>query len=94
MAYKVTDKLSIGAGFNIMYGYFSNDVALNNPTPGSADGKLKIRDTEWGYGANLGLMYEFSPVTRVGLQYTTKIDLDFADTPDISGLDLGLSTLL
>ena len=94
MAYKLTDKLSMGAGFNIMYGYFSNDVALNNPIPGAVDGKLAISDTDWGYGANLGLMYEFSPATRVGLQYTTEIKLDFADTPDISGLDLGLSALL
>jgi len=94
MAYKVTDKLSVGAGFNIMYGYFSNDVALNNLVPGTADGKLTISDTEWGYGANLGLMYEFSPDTRVGLQYTTEIKLNFSDTPDVSGLDPGLSTLL
>ena len=94
VAYKVTDKLSLGGALNMMYGYFSAEAAVNNPLPGMADGKLDVDDSQWGFGGNFGLLYEFNEATRVGLQYSTEIALDFSDTIDFTGIGPGLSASL
>lgn len=94
IAYKVTDKLSVGGALNMMYSYFSNTVAVNNPIPGQADGEMEVNDSQVGFGGNIGLMYEFSQATRMGLQYTTEIALDFKDTVDVTGLGPGLTAAL
>src|SRR5499426_1929612 len=65
IAYKVTDKLSLGASLNIMYGILKNQVAINNVLPGLPDGQLKLDDNVWGLGVNLALLYELSPGTRL-----------------------------
>jgi len=94
VAWKVNEKLSVGASLNAMYGIYKNNVAINNPDPLFGDGQLKVDDETWGWGANLGLLYEFSDATRVGLTWNSKVDLDFKARMDFSGLAPGLSTLL
>jgi long-chain fatty acid transport protein len=42
IAYRVTDKLSMGASLNAMYGVYKNEVAINNV--GYPDGQLKLDD--------------------------------------------------
>lgn len=79
---------------NLMYGIFSNTVAVNNLNPLLADGKLEIDDSQWGFGANLGVLYEISPSTRVGAQYTTETAIDFKDTVSFTGLGPGLTAAL
>lgn len=94
IAYKFTDKLSLGVGVNAMYGTYENQVAINNIDPGFSDGQLKLDDNEWGWGVNLGLLYEFTPGTRLGLTWNSQIDLDFNAPGQFSNLAPGLSTLL
>jgi long-chain fatty acid transport protein len=102
VAVKITDKLSVGASFNMMYGYLKNQVAVNNPgLPGEvlpiqsrSDGQLELKDSEWGFGVNVGLLYEFSPAVRLGLVYNSQVNLDFSDSADFSGLSRGLRDLL
>jgi long-chain fatty acid transport protein len=97
VAYKVNDKLSLGAGVNAMYGYYENQVAINIPDalrPGvivpiqraAGDAQLKLQDNTWGWGVNLGLLYEIDPRTRVGLTWNSQINLDFSSAPDWSNL--------
>jgi len=87
VAYKLTDKLSLGGALNIVYGYFSTTVAINNPFPTAADGQLKVNDSDIALGGNFGLLYELSDATRVGVQYTPETKLDFsAADPEFSGL--------
>lgn len=94
IAYKVTRKLSIGGGFNAMYGKYKNTVAINNNLPRYGDGQLKMDDNSWGWGVNLGLMYEFTEGTRLGLTWNSQIDLDFGSQAEFSGLAPGVETLL
>jgi long-chain fatty acid transport protein len=93
IAFRLNDKLSIGAGVNAMYGIFRQQVAINNVLPSASDGQLKLDDNTWGWGANLGLLYEVSPATRVGLTWTSQVKLDFEAPAQFSGLGPGLSTL-
>jgi long-chain fatty acid transport protein len=94
VAYKINDKLSLGAGVNAMYGYYKNQVAINNPGPAVADGQLKLDDTDWGWGVNLGVLYEIDAGTRVGLTWNSQVDLDFNAPLEFSGLSPTLAGLL
>ena len=86
IAYKVTDKLSVGAGLNAMYGTFEQKMAINNVL--LPDGQLKLDDSTWGYGANLGVLYELDSKTRFGINYLSEVNLDFSARPNITGSPL------
>lgn len=94
VAYRVNDQLSIGAGVNAVYGIFDQKVAINNVLPSVADGQLELNDKTWGFGGNLGLLYDVTPSTRVGLTWTSQVNLDFKSPARFSGIGPGLSTLL
>jgi len=94
IAYRVTDKLSLGASVNAMYSYLKDVTAVNNILPGLPDGKLKLSDTKWGWGGVLGLLYEVTPDTRFGLTYSSQIKLNFSAPAQFSGLGPGLTALL
>jgi long-chain fatty acid transport protein len=49
------------------------------------DGQYKYKDNAWGYGANVGVIYAPQPGTRIGLAYTSQVDLDFKDRLDVKG---------
>lgn len=90
LAHKFTDDLSIGIGPRIMYAYYRNETAINNNLLGlreSPDGQLEFKDTDVGTGVNVGLLYQLSEGTQVGLAYTSKIDLEFKDSPKIRNVD-------
>jgi long-chain fatty acid transport protein len=85
-AYKVTDALSVGIGPRFVYGYFRTEVAVNNNIFGvqdSRDGQLRYKDTDWGTGVNLGLLYRLNERTQLGLAYTSKVKLEFSDSPEL-----------
>lgn len=94
VAWRVNDQLSLGAGINAVYGIFDQKVAINNVSPLAADGRLELDDKTWGFGANLGLLYDVTPATRVGLTWTSQVDLDFAAPARFSGTGPALTALL
>lgn len=86
LAYRFTDDLSVGIGPRIMYGYYRTEMAINNNLLGLADrpdGQLEYKDTDVGVGVNLGLLYRIGERTQIGLAYTSKVDLEFEDRPDV-----------
>jgi long-chain fatty acid transport protein len=93
IAYKATDKLSLGASVNAMYGIYKQKVAINNVNPAFGDGQLKLDDNAWGWGANLGVLYELDARTRLGLTWSSSVDLDFESSAEFSGLAPGLNTV-
>jgi long-chain fatty acid transport protein len=94
IAYKVSDKLSLGASVNAMYGIYKNQVAINNVDPRFGDGRLKLDDNTWGWGGNLGLLYEIDAGTRLGLTWSSQVNLDFKAPLEFSGIAPGLATVL
>lgn len=94
IAYKVTDQISLGASLNAMYGVYKNQVAINNVNPNFGDGRLKLDDDEWGWGFNLGLLYEIDAHTRLGLTWNSQVNLNFKGPADFSNLAPGLNRLL
>ena len=94
VAYKVSDKVSVGAGLNAMYGTYKNQVAINNVNPVYGDGQLKMKDETWGWGANVGVLFEPDARTRFGLVWNSQIDLDFRSPLEFSNLAPGLQQVL
>ncbi|MBV4541710.1 OmpP1/FadL family transporter [Pseudomonas vlassakiae] len=89
LAYKFTDDLSFGIGPRIMLGYYRTEMAINNNLLGlrdRPDGQLEYKDTDVGTGVNLGLLYQLSPRTAVGLAYTSKVKLEFKDSPHVRNI--------
>lgn len=85
-AYQITDDLSVGIGPRFMYGYYRTELAINNNLLGITDrpdGQLEYKDTDWGAGVNVGLLYKLDARTQIGLAYTSKIDLEFKDRPSV-----------
>ncbi|MEO8303193.1 MAG: outer membrane protein transport protein [Betaproteobacteria bacterium] len=94
VAWKVNDGLSLGASLNAMYGIYKNNVAINNVDPLYGDGRLKLKDERWGWGANLGLLYEMTSATRFGLTWTSQVNLNFNAPAEFTGLAPGVSAAL
>lgn len=86
LAHKLTDDLTVGIGPRIMYAYYRTEVGIDNNLLGlrdRPDGQLEYKDTDVGTGVNLGLLYHLSPSTQIGLAYTSRIKLEFKDSPDV-----------
>jgi long-chain fatty acid transport protein len=94
IAWEINGRFSVGGALNAMYGVFDTQVAVNNVLPGSPDGRLKLSDTTWGLGANIGFLFQPKDGTRFGLTYTSPVGLDFSDTPEFSNLQPGISGAL
>lgn len=80
--FKATDKLSLGAGINLQYADIELSQAIDfggaaNPILAQTlDGQVKVLADDWSWGYNLGLTYQFTDATRVGLSYRSKITHD------------------
>jgi long-chain fatty acid transport protein len=94
VAYRISDKVSIGAALNAMYGIYRNQVAINNLNPAFGDGQLKMQDETWGWGGNVGLLFQPDARTRVGLVWNSQVDLDFKAPLEFSNLAPGIQKLL
>ena len=70
-AYKVTDKLSLGATITLRYihGHMTSDVYVNPLNPATKLGDANFDLDGWTGSGMIGAMYEFSPDTRVGISY-------------------------
>lgn len=67
LAYKATDKLSLGAGFVVQY----IDATLGTATSNT---NVEVAGDTADIGYTLGALYEFTDATRVGVGYRSKID--------------------
>jgi len=82
IAYAVNDHLSIGAGVSAMYMTAEFSQAVDFGTifvaaggdPQRDDGKVTLDADDWGYGYNLGLLYQFNDRSRVGLSYRSQVE--------------------
>jgi len=78
IGYRILPWLSVGGGVSVVQGSLSERVAVNTLLePG--DGRLKYDASDVGYGYNLGVLFELSPQTRVGVTYVSQVNLDFKD---------------
>jgi long-chain fatty acid transport protein len=86
IGYRIAPWLSVGGGVSLVHGEVSERVAVNTLVdPG--DGRLKYDASDVGYGYNLGVLFELSPQTRVGVTYMSQVNLDFKDEMRFKNLE-------
>jgi long-chain fatty acid transport protein len=91
--YRVNEQFSLGVGVNLNYSLYDYQTAVFNG-PGQPDGRMELRDSAFGVGFQLGMLYELTPMTRVGLTYTSSSSSTFSSTPELSGLSPQRAALL
>jgi long-chain fatty acid transport protein len=94
LAYQITDWLSFGAGMVALYGVYEQKTAINNIGPNQPDGRLRIKDDDLAFQANLGILVEPRKGTRFGLTYLSEAELEFTDRAEFSNLGPGLEAIL
>jgi long-chain fatty acid transport protein len=71
IAFKVNDQLSLGVGISAMWAQAELTRAVNL---GVAEPSVKIKGDNWGFGVNLGAIYQATADTRVGVAYRSKVN--------------------
>lgn len=85
LAFRFNDNISVGAGFDAqrMFGEFDSvgaalsrvPLAIGAPRILTDDDTISTnRADDWAYGYHLGFLYEFTPCTRIGISYHSKVD--------------------
>ncbi len=74
IAFKVNDQLSLGFGVSIMRAEATLTRAVNFPGGAGSQGSVKIEGDDWGFGYNLGAIYQATDDTRFGVAYRSKVE--------------------
>jgi long-chain fatty acid transport protein len=72
VAFKVNDQLSLGFGVSAMWAQATLTRAVN--FGGAGEGAVSIKGDDWGFGYNLGAIYQLTTDTRVSMAYRSKVD--------------------
>lgn len=109
VAYRVNEKLSIGAGLNaqyieatlssmvdsglVAYSGTGGLTPLANVSNTDYDVYADNNADDWSFGYNLGFLYEFSADSRVGLAYRSEVEHDLEGKTTTSMSSLAAATL-
>ncbi len=74
LSYRFNEQWSFGAGISANYIEGTLSSTVNPIGPPVKDGQYEVSGDDWGYGYNLGVMYQASASTRLGLTYRSKVD--------------------
>jgi long-chain fatty acid transport protein len=86
IAYRVTDWLSLGAGFQALYASLDYKLAappINPPAGGNS--RVKIDGDDWAFGYNFGALFELNPRTRIGVTYVSELEPNFDGDLKVAG---------
>lgn len=85
LSYRFNEHLSVGMGatINRIDGELESAVFTG---PGVPDSRVKIKGDDVAAGFNVGILYEFTPNTRVGLTYHSKVEYELEGNTRISGV--------
>ena len=91
VAFKVTDKLSLGLAVPVMYSDLELDIAI--PRPGESEGKAEIDGDDTQVAASVSFHYQFSERTAIGGRASQKFDFEYDGNVDARYLgEVGLTT--
>ena len=82
IAYKVSDRLSIGAGVSVQ----KIDATLTSDATAAALGLVTLKADDVGYGFNLGMSFQATPDTRIGAHYRSTVKYDLEGTATFSAV--------
>jgi long-chain fatty acid transport protein len=92
ISYKLSDALSVGGGIN----YQTADADLTSAVvlPPGVEGRTKLEADDDGWGWNIGLLFDVSTGTRIGLAYRSAIEYELEGnvTTTFGGATLGAAS--
>lgn len=105
LAVRVTDWLSLGAGFQAQYadGELTNAVdfgtigflsGIPGAAPAGQDGFARLQGDDWAFGWNAGLLAEPVPGTRLGVAYRSEIEHRIEGDVDFTSDTAGIAATL
>ncbi len=74
LAWKLNDQWSFGFGVSAMWAQAELTSAVNLSTFGLPESSVKNKGDDWGFGYNLGAIYQVTPDTRLGLSFRSKVE--------------------
>ncbi|MCO6439932.1 MAG: outer membrane protein transport protein [Nitrococcus mobilis] len=85
LAFKPTPQFSVAGGLIAQYadarltnaidfGTIGAAQGIPGASPGNQDGFARVTGDDWGFGFNLGALYELTPTTRIGIAYRSKVE--------------------
>lgn len=85
VSYSFSDSFSLGAASRIMYSDSEVRTQVDNNLAGNRfeDGHLTAQADGWGAGFSVSALYSFSPDTRVGLVWNSKVNIDMDADVDL-----------
>ncbi|USD63725.1 outer membrane protein transport protein [Vibrio sp. SCSIO 43140] len=95
IAYRFNESFSIGAGVNLTHaeaeltrhkGGLAPAFGSNNPS----ENLIGLKGDTFGYGWNIGALYEINDNNRLALTYRSSVDLEFKDG-EFSSYDSGIA---
>ena len=78
IAWKASETLSLGAGLSIQYA----EATLSNSANGA--GIATVHGDDYGWGFNLGVLWQPSVATRIGLAYRSEVEQNLEGDVDFS----------
>lgn len=105
IAWRATDWLSLGGGFQAQYadgtltnaidfGTIGTAAGVPGAIPAQQDGFSRLHGDDWAYGWNAGLIVEPLAGTRVGVAYRSEIKHTLRGEVDFVGDDDGIANIL
>lgn len=79
---RLSDHWTFGFGLNALYAD-GNLTSRSFEGPAAGLSLFDLKGDDWGFGYNLGLLFELSPQTRFGLHYRSAIDLSLNGEADL-----------
>ncbi|MDX2352522.1 MULTISPECIES: OmpP1/FadL family transporter [Stutzerimonas] len=93
VSYRFNEKLSVGFGPTI--NRIDGELQSKSPNAvgplGSNDGRVKVTGTDTALGFNAGVLYEFTPQTRAGVTYRSKVAYKLEGDTELSGGSFALT---
>ncbi|MEK1938957.1 MAG: outer membrane protein transport protein [Pseudomonas sp.] len=86
VSFRVNDQLSVGFGptINRIDGKLESSLGSINPLV-PAESRVKIKGDDTALGYNIGVLYEFTPQTRAGVTYHSKVKYKLEGDTTVSG---------
>jgi len=74
VAFKVNDQLSVGGGLSAMWAQATLSRAFYLGALPAPETTVNITGTDWGFGYNLGAIYQATADTRMSVAYRSKVN--------------------
>ena len=92
LAYRVSERISVGAGVSILYTLFEQQIAINPavvPTVNGDDGRLKIEDADdVGYQPYFSINYQFNDALLLSAVYRAEMDVELSGDVRVNNVAL------